>query len=177
VTQLARKIGWNRFNGFHKLRRARRLKTMSTHSYSRCWIHLIWETLRREPMLDKRAAAKASVNLLDYSLEKGIYMKINFFNADHTHALIDLPTNLTIEQVIQLLKGSSSHWINQERLVKGRFAWGKGYGAFSVSQSDVSRVARYISNQEAHHRKRTFEEEYQLFIRNYGLQWRDEENR
>jgi REP element-mobilizing transposase RayT len=128
-------------------------------------------------MLDKRAAALASVNLSNYSLEKGIYMKISYFNTDHTHALIDLPTNLTIEQVIQLFKGSSSHWINQERLVKGRFAWGKGYGAFSVSQSDVSRVAKYIANQEAHHRKRTFEEEYQLFIRNYGLQWRDEGNR
>ncbi len=112
---------------------------MSTHSYSRCWLHLIWETLRREPMLDKRAAAQASANLSEYSYEKGIYMKINYFNAEHTHALIDLPTNLTIEQVIQLLKGSSSHWINQNHLVKGRFAWGRGYGAFSVSHSDVSR--------------------------------------
>ena len=57
---------------------------MSTHSYSRIWIHLIWETLAREPMLDKRAAAKASVHLSDYAVEKGIYMKINYFNADHT---------------------------------------------------------------------------------------------
>ena len=96
---------------------------MSTHSYSRCWLHLIWETLRREPMLDKRAAAKAADNVYTYCTEKGIYLKINYFNADHTHALIDLPTNLSIEQVIQLLKGSSSHWINQKRLLKGRFAW------------------------------------------------------
>jgi len=61
---------------------------MSTHSYSRLWTHLIWETLDREPMLDKRAAAKASSFLTEYSLEKGIYMKINYFNADHTHALV-----------------------------------------------------------------------------------------
>jgi putative transposase len=150
---------------------------MSTHSYSRCWLHLIWETLRREPMLDKRAAVRASINLSEYSNEKGIYMKINYFNADHTHALIDLPTNLTIEQVIQLLKGSSSHWINQNRLVKGRFAWGRGYGAFSVSHSDVSRVANYIARQEDHHRKKSFTEEYELFVKRYDLEWRDEENR
>ena len=150
---------------------------MSTHSYSRCWLHLIWETLRREPMLDKRAAARASVNLSEYALEKGIYMKINYFNADHTHTLIDLPTNLSIEQAIQLLKGSSSHWINQTRLVKGKFAWGRGYGAFSVSHSDVGRVCKYIANQHDHHRKRTFEDEYQLFVKRYGLEWRDEENR
>src|SRR5437867_2303066 len=128
-------------------------------------------------MLDKRAAAQASTNLSEYSHEKGIYMKINYFNADHTHALIDLPTNLSIEQVIQLLKGSSSHWINQKRLLKGRFAWGRGYGAFSVSHSDVDRVCKYIASQAAHHRKRTFEDEYQLFVKRYGLEWRDEENR
>lgn len=150
---------------------------MSTHSYSRCWLHLIWETLRREPMLDKRAAVRASVNLSEYALEKGIYMKSNYFNADHTHTLIDLPTNLSIEQAIQLLKGSSSHWINQNRIVRGKFAWGRGYGAFSVSHSDVGRVAKYIANQEGHHRKRTFEDEYQLFVKKYGLEWRDEENR
>lgn len=146
---------------------------MSTHSYSRCWLHLIWETLRREPMLNKLAAAKASINLSEYSQEKGIYMKINYFNADHTHALIDLPTNLTIEQVIQLLKGSSSHWINEKRLVKGRFAWGRGYGAFTVSHSDVEKVARYIARQEEHHRKRSFRDEYRLFVKRYGLEWHE----
>ena len=104
-------------------------------------------------------------------------MKINYFNEEHAHALIDLPTNLTIEQVIQLLKGSSSHWINQNRLVKGRFAWGRGYGAYSVSHSDVSMVANYIVHQEEHHRKRSFAEEYELFVKRYGLEWRDEENR
>jgi putative transposase len=128
-------------------------------------------------MLNKRAAALACTNLSEYSHEKGIYMKINYFNADHTHALIDLPTNLTIEQVIQLLKGSSSHWINQNHLIKGRFAWGRGYGAFSVSHSDVSRVANYIARQEEHHRKRSFAQEYAIFIDRYGLEWRDEENR
>jgi putative transposase len=74
-------------------------------------------------MLDNRAAAQASANLSKYSHEKGIYMKINYFNADHTHALIDLPTNLTVEQLIQLFKWSSSHWINHNNLVRGRFPW------------------------------------------------------
>ncbi|HKR58840.1 MAG TPA: IS200/IS605 family transposase [Pyrinomonadaceae bacterium] len=150
---------------------------MSTHSYSRLWIHLIWETLRREPMLDKRAAALASSNLTNYAREKNIYMKINFFNTDHTHALIDLPTAMSIEEVIQLFKGSSSHWINQQKMIKGKFAWGRGYGAFSVSHSDTDRVSSYIANQEEHHRKWTFAEEYGLFVNRYGLEWRDEENR
>ena len=149
---------------------------MSTHSYSRLQTHLIWETLSREPMLDKRAAAKASTFLTDYSKQKGIYMKINYFNADHTHALIDLPTRYSIEEVIKLLKGGSSYWINHNGLIKGRFAWGVGYGAFSVSHSDVGCVAGYIANQEEHHRKRTYTEEYAMFVKRYGLEWRSEEN-
>jgi putative transposase len=128
-------------------------------------------------MFDKLAAARASENLYAYSLQKGIYMKINYFNADHTHALIDLPTNLTIEQTLQLLKGSSSHWINENRLVRGRFAWGRGYGAFSMSHPDVGRVCKYIASRGEHHRNKTFEEEYQLFVRRYDLEWRDDENR
>jgi REP element-mobilizing transposase RayT len=150
---------------------------MSTHSYTRLWTHLIWETLCRKPLLDKPAAAKASSFLTDYSVHKGIYMKINYVNAEHTHALIDLPTNMSVENVIKLFKGSSSHWINQNRIIRSRFAWGRGYGAFSVSQSDVERVVRYIANQERHHQKQPYAKEYEMFVKRYGLEWRDEENR
>jgi len=101
-------------------------------------------------------------------------MKINYCNPDHVHALIDLPTTKSIEEMVQLFKGNSSHWINENRLLRGKFAWGRGYGAFSVSQSDVSRVAAYIANQETHHRKQSFQDEYQLFVKKYGLEWRDD---
>jgi REP element-mobilizing transposase RayT len=147
---------------------------MSIHSYTRCWLHLIWTTLDREPMLIKPAAARASTFLTDYALEKGIYMKLNYVNPEHVHTLIDLPTNKSIEEVIQLFKGSSSHWINENRLLRGRFGWGRGYGAFSVSHSDVDKVAAYIAGQEEHHRKKSFSVEYQLFIEKYGLAWHDD---
>ena len=101
-------------------------------------------------------------------------MKINYFNSDHVHALIDLPTNKNIEEVAQLFKGSISHRINEEKELRGKFAWGRGYGAFSVSHSDIQRVAKYIAEQEEHHKKKTFSEEYQLFVKKYGLDWRDD---
>jgi REP element-mobilizing transposase RayT len=124
-------------------------------------------------MLTRPAAAQASRFLSNYSVEKGIYMKINYFNPEHTHTLIDLPTNKCIEEVIQLFKGSSSHWINEEKLLRGRFAWGRGYGAFSVSHSDVDRVAAYIAAQQQHHAKKSFRDEFELFVKKYGLEWRD----
>ncbi|MDQ2976729.1 MAG: transposase [Acidobacteriota bacterium] len=97
-------------------------------------------------------------------------MKINYVNPEHVHTLIDLPTNKSIEEVVKLLKGSSSHWINENRLLRGRFGWGRGYGAFSVSHSDADRVASYIAGQEKHHRKKSFRSEYQLFVEKYGLE-------
>lgn len=150
---------------------------MSVHSYSRCWVHLIWGTLNREKLLNKTAAARVSRYLAEYADKEGIYMKINFVNGDHVHALLDLPTTLPIEKVVQLLKGSSSHWINSSDLVTGKFAWGRGYGAFSVSHSNVDSVARYIAGQEEHHRVRSFTEELREFIDRHGLRWHDEESR
>ena len=125
-------------------------------------------------MLTKPAAAASSRFLTNYALEKGIYMKINFVNPEHVHSLIDLPTNRSIEEVVKLFKGSSSHWINENRLLRGRFGWGRGYGAFSVSHSDVDRVASYIASQEKHHRKKSFRAEFELFVEKYGLEWHDD---
>lgn len=147
---------------------------MSIHSYSRCWLHLIWTTLDCEPMLTKPATLKASRFLTRYALEKGIYMKVNCFNADHVHSLVDLPTSKSIEDVMHLLKGSSSHWINEQGLLSGKFSWGRGYGAFSVSHSQINRVVAYIAGQEAHHRKQTFSQELAVFVRKYGLEWRND---
>lgn len=145
---------------------------MSLHSYSHVWLHIVWTTLERRPLLDKPAAARLSVYLHDYAKEKKIFMKINFVNPDHVHALIDLPTNLCIEDMMQLVKGSSSHWVNDRNLVAGKFGWRRGYGVFSVSESGVAEVCGYISNQEEHHLKRDFAEELKLFVERYGLDWR-----
>ena len=98
---------------------------MSAHSYCRCWIHLIWGTLDRAKVLNKAAAKRVSRYLDDYAESKGAYVKINYVNADHVHALVDLSTALSIEELMQLLKGASSHWINSNNVVTEKFAWGQ----------------------------------------------------
>jgi putative transposase len=147
---------------------------MSLHSYSRVWLHLIWATLERRPLISKSAAAKVSAFLSKYSSEKGIYMKINYVNPEHVHVLMDLPTHLCLEETMQLFKGGSSHWINENKLVPGKFGWGRGYGAFSVSHSGVAQVARYVADQEEHHRKKSFAEEFELFVKRYELKWHED---
>ena len=79
----------SRFNGLRS--------AMSVHSYSRCWLHLVWSTLDREKTLNKRAAPQVTRYLSEYAESKGLYIKISYVNPDHVHTLVDLPTNLSIE--------------------------------------------------------------------------------
>ena len=132
---------------------------MSLHAYSRVWLHVVWATLERRPLLSKPAAAKLSSYLHDCAKEKEIHMKINYVNADH------------VQDMMQLLKGNSSHWINEQNLIAAKFAWGRGYGVFSVSESATPDVSAYIASQGEHHQKRSFTEELELFVRRHGLQW------
>ena len=147
---------------------------MAIHSYVRCWIHLIWGTKSHAKLLSKEQCVRVSEHLHEYTRENGLYMKVNFVNPDHVHVLIDLPDDVTIRDTVKLLKGESSHWINENHQIPGGFHWQRGYGAFSVSQSRISPVCKYIVGQGEHHRIKTYDEEVRLFIKNYGLKWREE---
>ena len=115
-----------------------------------------------------------SAYLYEYSASKNVYMKKNFVNSEHVHALIELPTNMSIENVMHLIKGSSSHWINENKLTGTKFSWGRGYCALSVSESGISRVVKYIESQEDHHRVKSFNDEYEAFIKAYGMKYEAE---
>ena len=128
---------------------------------------MVWSTKGRHKILKKRVRISLSDFLSEYSLSKGIYMKANYVNSDHVHILIDLPSNMTIESIAKTLKGGSSYWLNRNRLTKNKFSWARGYGAFSVSQSNLDKVIRYIADQETHHKKRSFTEEYEAFLKLY----------
>ncbi|MDP2688153.1 MAG: transposase, partial [Aequorivita sp.] len=88
---------------------------------------------------------------------------------DHIHCLFLLSPQKSIADVIKQIKGSTSHFINQSNLIPEKFAWQTGYAAYSVSESVVDRVFRYITNQKAHHQKKTFLQEYDDFINLNGL--------
>jgi REP element-mobilizing transposase RayT len=89
---------------------------------------------------------------------------------DHIHMLFHLPPDRALSDAIRLLKTNSSRWMNAERHRK-RFGWQEGYGAFAVSFSNLAKVVRYIHNQETHHRKMTFEEEYLGLLRKHQVKF------
>jgi len=88
---------------------------------------------------------------------------------DHMHLFFGLEPKQSISNLMQLVKGNSSKWINEEKLTKRRFNWQEGYGAFSYSRSHIGRVANYIANQKEHHKKVSFQDEYHKILRDFGV--------
>jgi len=90
---------------------------------------------------------------------------------DHLHIFFGMRPIQSLSDLMQHIKQDSSKWVNQKKFIKEKFEWQEGYGAFSYSKSQVSRVISYIQNQESHHRKITFLDEYKKFLENFGVDY------
>jgi REP element-mobilizing transposase RayT len=90
---------------------------------------------------------------------------------DHAHVFLRLPPSLAVAESVQKIKANSSKWIHEERFLPRAFAWQTGYAAFSVSPSNAQEVIRYIENQETHHQKVSFQEEYLMFLKKHGIEY------
>ena len=90
---------------------------------------------------------------------------------DHIHLLLRIATEFAISKTVQLLKTSSSKWINEQRKIPKKFQWQSGYGVFSVSQSMAEKIKEYIAKQREHHRKQTFEKECVGFLNKHGIEY------
>lgn len=139
------------------------------HSFVRNYLHITWAVKDRLRII----RAKTKVELKDFIIEKSKenecpVLALNI-QPEHLHLLIDLPSNQCLSDIVQSLKGSSSHWLNEQKLVQGKFSWQRGYGAFSVSASQLDVVKNYIRNQDEHHGRKSFEEEYNEWKRYYGF--------
>ena len=132
-------------------------------AFVKIWIHAVWTTKDRKEFLIKEVRQKLFDHIREYAKGKDIY--IDFVNGfiDHVHCLISLKPNQSLSEVINLIKGESSHWINKNQLTEEKFTWQNKYYATSISESHVDRVREYIKNQETHHQKQTLQEEVELW--------------
>jgi putative transposase len=92
---------------------------------------------------------------------------------DHIHAFIGLKPVMSISDLVRDMKNNSSNFVNDHKFVKGKFAWQDGYGAFSYSHSHIENVYNYILNQEKHHKKKTFKEEYLEFLKKFEVEYNE----
>ncbi|TFV95783.1 IS200/IS605 family transposase [Algoriphagus kandeliae] len=141
-----------------------------SHSYSTIWIHAVWATKERQPLIKSSWENDLYSFLKNQLFELSCPVQIINGMPDHIHCLFQLNPQKSISEVIKQLKGSSSHWINLSDLINEKFAWQTGFAAYSVSDSIRGKVFDYIQNQKAHHRKVTFQEEYEALIRKIQTQ-------
>ena len=134
-------------------------------TYSQIWIHLVWSTKNRTPVLTKEIRHKLFQHICSEAERKGYPIDSINGLADHIHILICLNPKFSISTVVKNIKGESSRWLNENEVTEEGFQWQDGFSAFSVSKTVVPKVRKYIQEQEIKHAKMNFEEEIKLFQR------------
>jgi len=140
-------------------------------TFCQLYIQVIFAVKGRENLINN----KWSIELYKYiaGIIKGKKQKSIIVNGmpDHIHAFIGLRPAMAISDLVRDIKNNSSNFINDRKLVKGKFSWQEGYGAFSYSHSHIGNVYNYILNQEKHHKKKTFKEEYLEFLKKFEVEY------
>lgn len=141
------------------------------HTYSQLYFHLVFGTKFRNPWLVDEIQDDVWAYIGGIASQNDMIPIIVGGHVDHAHALVRAKPTMSISRMLQMLKGGSSWWIHQAYPNLDGFAWQEGYGAFSVSQSDVEAVRRYIAGQKEHHRARDFKEEYLRLLKEANVEF------
>lgn len=142
-------------------------------SVSLILVHLIFSTKDRQPALGDDIRPALFAYLATVIRNSGCECYRVGGVADHVHLAVRMGKEQTIAKLIEQVKSSSSKWLKTQSPGLRRFAWQRGYGAFSVGPTDIQALLRYIDEQEVHHRKHSFQDEFVAFLRKYGIDSED----
>ncbi|HAO22115.1 MAG TPA: IS200/IS605 family transposase [Desulfobacteraceae bacterium] len=139
-------------------------------TFSQIYIQVVFAVKGRENLIGK--SWKDELHKYIAGIIKGKEQKPIIVNGmpDHIHAFIGLRPSMAISDLVRDIKNNSSNFINKMKFVRGKFSWQEGYGAFSYAHSQIDNVYKYIMNQEEHHRKNTFREEYLNFLKKFEIE-------
>ncbi len=139
--------------------------------FIKVYIHFVWSTKNRIPFLEtKEIRQTVWQHMRENAFQKGIHLDFINGYSDHCHCLISMGGEQTMSKTMQLIKGESSFWINKQGLTKQKFEWQDEYFAIAVSESRIDIVRNYIKNQEEHHSRKTFKDEYDGYIEKYKFE-------
>jgi len=140
-------------------------------SLAQVWIHLVFSTKERRPFLQKDTLREEMFRMLAYHVKDAgcVSVSVGGYH-DHVHLLVGLSRTITIAKLVEQTKSETSKWAKQPPHGVSAFQWQSGYGAFSVSHSMRDEVDRYIRNQEEHHAKMSFQDEFRLLCQRHGIE-------
>jgi REP element-mobilizing transposase RayT len=139
-----------------------------SHTYTQNTVHLVFSTKDRRKLIPTELKSRLCSYLAGICKQDRIFVHAIDGMEDHVHLLIQIPATLALAKSVNTLKSNSSKWANDEGFP---LAWQKGYAAFSVSASNIPVVARYIRNQESHHKKMTFDAELVALLKKHGVEF------
>jgi putative transposase len=140
-------------------------------SLANIYVHLIFSTKDRAPFLFKEVQPDLHAYMATVLANLNSPAVLINSVADHVHILFNMSRTVTLAQMVEDVKKSSSKWIKTQSPTLASFAWQGGYGGFSVSESIVSKAANYIQNQEEHHRTKTFQDEFRAFLTRHKINY------
>ncbi len=143
-------------------------------TYTQCYFHLVFAVKNRDALIKKVWKNELEMyitQIIQNHKHKLLYI---FAMPDHLHIFVGYNVNHLIPNLVEEIKTSSNSWIKNNNLSRFKFEWQKGYGAFTHSHSQLNTVIQYIKNQEIHHEKRTFREEYLELLRKNEIEFKDE---
>lgn len=141
------------------------------NTYTQVHIHAVFTVQNRESLISKSWEDRLYKYITGIIQNNGHKLLIIKGMSDHIHILFGMRPNQSLSELMQDIKGDSSRWINENKLVPGKFSWQEGYGAFSYAKSQVPAVIKYIQDQELHHAKRTFIDEYRKMLEEFGIEY------
>lgn len=133
-------------------------------SFVKIWVHLVWSTKNREPLLTKDIRKLLFQHIKENAQKKNIYIDFINGHSDHVHCLLALSADTALSTVVRLLKGESAYWMNKSSFLRNKLEWADEYFAVSISESILDKVRNYIRNQEEHHQRISFQQEYEKFL-------------
>lgn len=143
------------------------------NTYSQIYVQIVFTLKGRQSLIKKQNRSELQQYMSGIVAKREQKLLAIFAMPDHIHLLIGIQPNILISDLVRDIKAGSSKFISDNNWVKGRFAWQKGYGVFSYSNSQVDRVIKYILNQEEHHKKRSFKKEYLNLLKRYEIPYDD----
>lgn len=141
------------------------------NTYTQIHIQVVFAVQNRQSLINE--GWKSELNKYITGIIQNNNHKVLQINGmpDHIHILFGMRPTQALSDLMKMVKHDSSKWINDKRLVQGKFSWQSGYGAFSYSKSDVPRIINYIKNQEAHHKKVEFQDEYLKLLKDFDVEY------
>ena len=137
------------------------------------YIHITFSTKNRQPFIDKNISNELYAYLAGICKNKECKPIIIGGYKDHIHILCLLSQKITLMKLIEQIKSHSSKWMKTKGKQYQNFYWQRGYGAFSVNPTEIDTVEAYIKNQEEHHKKRSFKDEYRAFLKKYKIDYNE----